>query len=137
LQVNSLRCYKETQASAKKGTSLWDFFLNSERDSNTGICSAPTEATWEREQDKDAFWDLLNDVIEAAPSHDMKIVMGDFNVQIGMCNNGREDVMGTQALGVRNDNGDRLLSFCSTHGLKIGGSIFRHKNIHNGTVYVV
>ena len=136
LQVNSLRCYKETQASAKnKGTSLWDFFLNSERDSNTGICSAPTEATWE--QDKDAFCDLLNDVIEAAPSHDMKIVMGDFNVQIGMCNNGHEDVMGTQALGVRNDNGDRLLSFCSTHGLKIGGSIFRHKNIHNGTVYVV
>ena len=96
LQVNSLRCYKETQASAKnKGTSLWDFFVNSERDSNTGICSAPTEATWE--QDKDAFCDLLNDVIEAAPSHDMKIVMGDFNVQIGMCNNGHEDVMGTQA----------------------------------------
>ena len=53
--------------------------------------------------------------------------------RIGSNNAGNEDVIGTQAMGHRNDNGDRLISFCSASGLKIGGSLFQHKQIHKGT----
>jgi len=64
----------------------------------------------------------------------MKIVMGDLNAKIGGDNEGYEDVMGRQALGeIINNNGERLRSWCSTNSLKIGGSLFKHKNIHKGT----
>ena len=53
--------------------------------------------------------------------------------RIGSNNAGNEDVIGTQAMGNRNDNGDKLISFCSASGLKIGGSLFQHKQIHKGT----
>ena len=41
---------------------------------------APTETSWEK--DKDGFYDQLNAVMDAAPSYDLKVVMGDFNAQI-------------------------------------------------------
>ena len=49
---------------------------------------APTE-TWEK--DKNDFYDQLNAVMDAAPSYDLKVVMGDFNAQIGNNNCGYED----------------------------------------------
>jgi len=67
------------------------------------------------------------------PSYDLKIVMGDFNAQIGSNTEGWEEVIGAQALRERTDNGDRLLSYCSINRLKIGGSMFFHKNIYKGT----
>jgi len=79
------------------------------------------------------FYEQLNGVISGAPSYDMKIVMGDFNAKIGEDNEGYEDVMGRQALGRINDNGERLRSWCSANNLKIGSSLFKHKRIHKGT----
>ena len=73
------------------------------------------------------------DVLDATPEHDMKIIMGDFNAQIGRDNTGWEETLGKEAIGVRNENGERLLSYCSSNKLRIGGSMFRHKNIHLGT----
>jgi len=90
-----------------------------------------TETAWEKE--KDDFYEELSRVIDAASSYDLKIVMGDFSAQIGSNNVWNEDVIGTQAMGNRNDNGDKLISFCSASGLKIGGSLFQHKQIHKGT----
>ena len=92
---------------------------------------APTNAAYE--QDKDEFYDQLQAVIDDLPSYDLKIVMGDFNAQIGNNIEGWEDVIGAQAMGERTDNGERLLSYCSNNRLKIGGSMFCHKNIYKGT----
>ena len=92
---------------------------------------APTNAA--EDQEKDEFYELLQDVLDATPEHDMKIIMGDFNAQIGRDNTGWEETLGKEAIGVRNENGERLLSYCSSNKLKIGGSMFRHKNIHLGT----
>ena len=92
---------------------------------------APTNAA--SDEDKDDFYELLQQIMEAAPEHELKIVMGDFNAQIGKDNTGWEDVMGRQGLGEMNDNGERLLSYCSTNKLKVGGSLFNHRDIHKGT----
>ena len=45
---------------------------------------APTETAWEKK--KDDFYEELSSVIDAAPSYDLKIVMGDFSAQIGSNN---------------------------------------------------
>ena len=92
---------------------------------------APTNSASEME--KDDFYGMLQGVLDAVPGHDLKILMGDFNAQIGPDRTGWEDVMGSEALGTRTDNGERLLSCCSVNKLKIGGSIFQHKSIHKGT----
>ena len=83
--------------------------------------------------DKDIFYNQLGAVMDSIPSYDLKIVMGDFNSQIGRDTTGFEDVIGKEALGERTDNGERLLSLCSSNSLKIGGSMFSHKRIHKGT----
>ena len=92
---------------------------------------APTNSAPEME--KDDFYGMLQGVLDAVPGHDLKILMGDLNVQIGSDRTGWEDIMGSEALGTRTDNGERLLSCCSVNKLKIGGSIFQHKSIHKGT----
>jgi len=61
--------------------------------------------------------------LDAAPSHDVKILMGDFNAQIGPDRTGFKNVMGKEAMGRCTDNGERLLSMCSSNELKVGGSI--------------
>ena len=72
----------------------------------------------------------MQDISNSAPEHDLKIVMGDFNVQVGAENGGWEETIGKEALGERTDNGERLLSYCSTNKLRIGGTLLQHKNIH-------
>ena len=92
---------------------------------------APTNSALD--QDKDDFYEQLHVTIDDLPSYDMKMAMGDFNAQIGDNIEGWEDIIGSRAMGERTDNGERLLSYCSANGLKIGGSLFYHKKIHKGT----
>jgi len=92
---------------------------------------APTNAA--DDEEKDAFYDQLHQVIDSIPTHDLKVVMGDFNAQIGADNRGWEAYMGKAAIGEMMDNGIRMLSFCSSTELKVGGSMFQHKDIHKKT----
>jgi len=88
------------------------------------ICM-PTNTT--SDIDKDEFYEQLINVVDATPEHDMKIVLGDLNAQIGFEGTGWEEVIRKNAAGDLNNNGKRLLSFCSSNRLKIGGSLFNHK----------
>jgi len=57
----------------------------------------------------------------------MKIILGDFNAQVGTDNIAWEETMRKDAIGERNDNGERLLSYCSSNKFKIGGVFFNTK----------
>ena len=63
----------------------------------------------------------------------MTLMMEDFNAKIGADNTGYDDIMGTQGLGVMNENGERFADLCALNQLVIGGSIFPHKRIHKAT----
>ena len=88
---------------------------------------ALTEAT--PDGDNDDFYNQLQAVMDAVPSHDIKILMGDFNAQVGDDTQGYEDIIGKEAMGTRTNNGERLLDLCSSFSLKIGGSIFPQKKV--------
>ena len=94
-------------------------------------CYAPTEQATEDE--KDMFYHNLQSQIDKSPRHDIMIIMGDLNSKIGCDNSGYEYCMGKEAMGERNDNGQRLIDICLENGLVIGGSVFQHKNIHKAT----
>ena len=59
--------------------------------------------------------------------------MGDLNAKIGQGNEGWEKVMGQHGLGRMNENGERLATFCGNNDLVIGGSLFKHRDIHKIT----
>ena len=41
--------------------------------------------------------------------------------------------MGQHGLGRMNENGERLVPFCGNNDLVIGGSLFKHRDIHKIT----
>ena len=59
--------------------------------------------------------------------------MGDLNAKIGQDNEGWEKVMEQHGLGRMNENGERLATFCGNNDLVIGGSLFKHRDIHKIT----
>ena len=94
-------------------------------------CYAPTNAA--EEEAKEEFYARLQTVIDKAPTRDLKILMGDMNAKIGTDNSGKELIMGTEALGNMNENGEMFTDFCAFNDLVIGGSVYPHKDIHKAT----
>lgn len=91
-------------------------------------CYAPTN---ESEEDvKEEFYHRLLSIIQARPTRNIIITMGDFNAKIGSDNRGYEEIMGQQGLGEMNENGERFTNLCATSNLVIGGSFFHHRRIH-------
>ncbi|KAL5266167.1 hypothetical protein ACHWQZ_G006724 [Mnemiopsis leidyi] len=96
------------------------------------VAYAPTDGADESEKDK--FYRTLTDTFDELPRHDLKLLLGDFNVKVSSDRYGSEAVIGGESLhSSSNDNGTRLVDFCATNQLVIGGTIFQHKDIHKGT----
>ena len=92
---------------------------------------APTEEKCEEE--KDTFYNLLENTYDTCPRYDVKIVIGDANAQIG-----KEElfvpVIGKHSLHESsNGNGLKLIDFATSRGMVIGSTLFPHKKIHKGT----
>lgn len=98
---------------------------------NVVQCYAPTEEA--KDDQKDKFYDTLNQTLKNVPRKDFKIVMGDFNAKVGSDNSDLEKVMGKHGVGSINDNGERLVEMCGLNELKIGGTLFPHKLNHKIT----
>ena len=59
-------------------------------------CYAPTND--HNDEDKDKFYNQLQSLINKTPSHDLLLVMGDFNAKIGNDNIGVERTIGTHGI---------------------------------------
>ena len=89
------------------------------------VCYAPTESASAIE--KDEFYDKLQDTFNDIPLHDVCILLGDFNAQVGKDDKGlRMNTIGRHGIGNQNDNGLRFTTFCTTNNLIIGGTMFEH-----------
>lgn len=56
--------------------------------------------------------------------------MGNLNAKIGEDNEGWKKVMGQHGLERMNQNVETLATFCGNNDLVIGGSLFKHRDIH-------
>ena len=103
------------------------------RQSNLSIVVGYSPINDASDDAKDAFYEQVQDLLSDIPDRDMKMLVGDFNAKVGNSNLGHEQVMGTHGLGNMNENGMRLVSFCTANNLIIGGTKFKHKDIHKYT----
>ena len=77
------------------------------------------------EEEKNQFYSQLSLLIESTPASDRLFLMGDFNARVGRESNIWPDVIGAHGIGKSNENGDRLLSLCTTHALSITNTKFQ------------
>lgn len=92
---------------------------------------APSNEAEERV--KDEFYEQLQREVERAPRHDVLFNMGDANAKVGQDDPGWERVIRRQRIGRMNENGKRLAEFCALNDLVIGGTLFKHRDIHKLT----
>jgi len=52
--------------------------------------------------------------------------MGDLNANVKANYTGSDRVMGRYGSGIINENGGRLITFCTTNNMVIGGTLFPH-----------
>lgn len=92
---------------------------------------APTEE--KTEEEKDVFYEKVEDVIGKIPNYDVKIILGDFNAKVG-----REEIFKNVTGGCSkhkdsNQNGQKLIRFAEENNMKIVSTGFEHKDIYKGT----
>jgi exonuclease III len=93
---------------------------------------APTED--KADDMKDSFYEELERAFDKFPKYHMKILLGDFNAEVG-----REDIfkptIGNGSLHrISNDNGVRLVNFDTSKNLRVKIAMFQHCIIHKYTV---
>ena len=92
---------------------------------------APTED--KDEEMRDEFYEKLENEIHKCPKHDMKIILGDFNAQVGRQDQDNSIVGNYSVHEESNKNGQRLIMMAATFNLVIGSTKFPHKRIHLAT----
>ena len=58
------------------------------------------------DEEKDEFYNRLQDTVSGCNRNDMIVVMGDLNDKVGNNNTNRKEVMEKFGVGVMNDNGE-------------------------------
>lgn len=92
---------------------------------------APTEKA--RDEEKDRFYEKLEEELENIPKEDTQLILGDFNAQIG-----REEylnqVAGEFTIHKRtNNNGHRVCNMAARTNLVISSTKFQHHSRHKAT----
>lgn len=92
---------------------------------------APTEEA--EDDEKDEFYDMLEEEWNKLPSYDVKILLGDANAKVGRENIWQE-VVGINSLHeTSNDNGVRLLTLATALDTVVTSTKFPRKDIHKET----
>ncbi|XP_039433298.1 uncharacterized protein LOC120415756 [Culex pipiens pallens] len=93
---------------------------------NISIINVHSPHSGSEDDDKDAFYEQLNWTYNSCPKHDVKIVIGDFNAQVGQEEEFRP-VIGKFSAHVRtNENGLRLIDFATSKNMAVRSTCFQH-----------
>ncbi|XP_071512677.1 uncharacterized protein [Panulirus ornatus] len=85
-----------------------------------------------KDQERQVFWEQLNECVSGFDARDRVIVMGDLNAKVS--NVAVEGIIGIHGVfSVVNGNGEELVDLCAEKGLMIGNTWFKKRDIHKYT----
>merc|ERR1711867_199220 len=79
------------------------------------------------DEDKESFYDNLNEIIRQVPASNKLLLLGDFNARVGTDHESWEGVIGGHGVGRENTNGTMLLFLCTRHQLTITNTLFNQE----------
>lgn len=83
------------------------------------------------QQEREGFYDQLQDTIESITPNETTIILGDFNARIG-----NDIIPGIKQRfneDVTNDNGELMINLCTINELRINNTFFNHKDQYKYT----
>jgi len=83
---------------------------------------APTSNAEEAEVER--FYEGLQDLLEVTPKKDVLFNIGDWNAKVG--SQETPGVTGKFGLGIRNEEGQRLIEFCQENALVVANTLLQH-----------
>ncbi|KAL8594800.1 hypothetical protein ACOMHN_047517 [Nucella lapillus] len=86
-----------------------------------------------QDENKEAFYQQLDEVVRRVPADDKLIILGDLNARIGSNHTTWESIIGQHGIGHENSNGKLLLSLCSQHNLSITNTFFQLNDAYKTT----
>ena len=86
------------------------------------VIHSPTAARDDNEIDE--FYEQVNTAVRYCKSHEVNVIMGDWNAKVGSGRDG--DVVGPFGLGDRNDRGNQFVEWCSNRDQIILNTWFQH-----------
>ena len=89
---------------------------------------APTLRSTHEEKDK--FYEALDQAISSIPKNEALYLLGDFNARVGADHEAWSSCLGYFGRGKINENGQRLLEMCCSHSLCVTNTFFQCKEIH-------
>ena len=102
---------------------------------NIGLVQLYAPQTGRPMEEKEQFYNTLQDVIENNKYRQNIIMMGDWNGHVGVNREGYEGVLGAYGIGDRNDDGRRILDFCLINDLSVMNTFYMHRESHKWTWY--
>lgn len=94
------------------------------------IISGYAPQSGRKEEEKDLFWEEMNDLMAGISEKEMVVVGGDLNGHVGKESTGYEEVHGGNGYGERNKDGERILDFGITWDMRIYNTWFKKKTCH-------
>lgn len=85
------------------------------------------------QEEKDTFYDQLQDTVDILPTESDIIIIGDLNGHVGATK--VENVIGDFGVGEKNDEGEALIDFCMRNNLAVMNTFFKHQESHQYTWY--
>ena len=82
------------------------------------------------QEDKDQFYQALDEAISRIPSTEGLYLLGDFNARVGADYNTWPSCLGHHGIGRMNENGQRLLELCCHRDLCVTNTYFKCKDHH-------
>jgi hypothetical protein len=82
-------------------------------------------------QNKEEFFEHLNEEISKIGTSREIIIMGDMNSRVGKKD--QDKIVGRYGEDTINDNGNRLINICNQNNLRIMNGFFQHRDIHKYT----
>ncbi|XP_041785866.1 uncharacterized protein LOC121601136 [Anopheles merus] len=93
---------------------------------NLSIINVHSPHLGSTDDDKDNYYTQLEREYDRCPQHDVEIVIGDFNAQVGREETFKPTIGSFSAHRLTNDNGLRLVNFASSKHMNIRSTFFQH-----------